>query len=340
MGSRLALIILNYRTPELSIGCLRSLEGELRSDDRVLVVDNASGDGSAERIDEAIRAHRWRWAQLLRSPINGGFAAGNNLGIRAMEADGYVLLNSDTLVLPGTIEALRTAMERHPDVGIVGSRFLDREGNLDQSTFRRLAPLGELVRAAGTGPITRLLPGYELPIVAPEAPFEPDWVGFACVLVRRALVEQIGLLDEGYFMYFEDIDYCRRARRAGWRILFWPEARVVHFLGSSSRMSATDALTRRAPRYYYEARARYFAKFYGRRGLWSANLLWTAGHCVSLARQWAGDRRSRHRDREALDLWTNALDPLRPTRARPACAAPVRAPARAGGAAVTTRARS
>lgn len=326
MSTHLALIVLNYRTPDLTIQCLRSLEHQVGPHDEVVVVDNDSRDGSADAIQKAITSQGWRWARLLRSPVNGGFAAGNNLGIRSVDADAYALLNSDTVVLPSTIEALRTAMRSHPRAGIVGSRFIDREGHLDQSTFRDVAPLGELVRAAATGPITRILPRYEIPIVAHEEPFEPDWVGFACVLIRREVIDRIGLLDDGYFMYFEDIDYCRRARAAGFRVLFWPDARVIHFLGSSSQMSAVESLRKRAPRYYYEARARYFAKFYGRRGLWLANVLYGAGHAVSLARQWAGDRPSGHRDREVLDVWTNALEPFRPSTARPAMPAPVERP--------------
>jgi N-acetylglucosaminyl-diphospho-decaprenol L-rhamnosyltransferase len=317
MGTHIALIVLNYRTPELTLQCLRSLEGQLTPLDEVVVVDNDSRDGSADAIQHAIVARRWRWARLVRSPVNGGFAAGNNLGIRSVCADAYVLLNSDTVVLPGALSELRSAMERYPRAGIIGTRFLDGEGRLDQSTFRDLTPLGELVRAANTGPVTRLFPRHEVPILAHEEVFEPDWVGFACVLIRRAVIDGVGLLDDGYFMYFEDIDYCRRARDGGFRVLFWPEARITHYLGSSSQMSGVRALRRRAPRYYYEARARYFAKFYGRRGLWLANALWTAGHCVSRAREWAGHRPSRHREREAWDVWTNALDPFRPPSARP-----------------------
>ncbi|HJL16613.1 MAG TPA: glycosyltransferase family 2 protein [Sandaracinaceae bacterium LLY-WYZ-13_1] len=325
----LALVILNYRTPGLTLDCLDSLASQVEPDGALsgaearvetIVVDNASGDGSAETIEEGIEARGLGgWARVLRSPVNGGFAAGNNLGIRAASdaADAFVLLNSDTLVRPGALAALLDAMERRPDAGLIGPRFVDGRGRPDVSAFRQLRPATELLRGAHTGVLTRLAPGLELPLPVADAPMEPDWLGFACVLVRREVVERVGLLDEGYFMYFEDVDYCNRVRDAGWRILYWPDAEVVHLLGGSSEHSAEENLHRRAPRYFYEARARYFAKFYGRRGLWLANTLWSAGHGLARLRELLAHRPPAHRAHEARDLWTNALSPLRPARTSP-----------------------
>jgi serine O-acetyltransferase len=130
------------------------------------------------------------------------------------------------------------------------------------------------------------------------------------------VIEQVGLLDEGYFMYFEDIDYCLRVRAAGWKVLYWPQARVVHLKGSSSLVTAESEERRRAPRYYYEARARYFARWYGRRGLFLANGLWHLGRCISLPRELIGNAPPRLREREAIDIWTSALQPLRASGAR------------------------
>lgn len=307
----LAVIVLNYRTAALTLDCLASLEGEIVPGIGVLVVDNASGDGSAEQIERAI-AERWSaWASLLRSPLNGGFAAGNNLGIRAVEARAYVLLNSDTRVRPGAMAELIRAMHSRPDAGIIGAGLLTGEGGADASHFRATAPLSEFVRGANTGVVTRLLRRFEPAMPATEEPCEADWVGFACALIRRETFEKVGLLDDGYFMYFEDLDFCRRARATGLSVLYWPRSKVVHLHGGSSRLTEESGWRKRAPRYYYEARSRYFAKFYGRPGLWAANLLWLAGRTISLLRETAG-RVPTHREREALDIWTNAADPLRP----------------------------
>lgn len=309
--SDLAIIVLNYRTPELTEDCLASLATEVDRECRVVVVDNASGDGSADRIEGVIARRGWNaWASVLRAPVNGGFAAGNNLAIRSIEAEAYLLLNSDTLVRPGAIRSLRDAAHARADAGIVGAGLLTARGDPAESYFRFVAPLSELLRGANSGPITRLLHAFDPTLPPTDAPREVDWVGFACALIRRQVVREIGLLDDGYFMYFEDMDYCRRARQAGWKVVYWPAAKVVHLLGGSSRVTQREILRKRAPRYYYEARARYFAKFYGRIGLWSANALWHLGRMVSLSRELLG-RPASHRDGEARDLWTNAWRPLR-----------------------------
>jgi hypothetical protein len=289
---------------------------------KVIVVDNASGDGSAERVEQAIAQRGWStWATMLRSPTNGGFAAGNNLGIRSIDADAYVLLNSDTIVRPGALAGLREAMHTRPDAGIIGPELLNGQGTHDDSVFRAPGPVAEFLRLAHTGIFDRALPHLNPVFPESERPIEADWLGFACVLIRREVIARVGMLDEGYFMYFEDIDYCRRVREAGWKVLYWPAPKVVHLLGGSSNVTPEAAARRRAPRYYYEARARYYAKFYGRRGLWLANGFWYLGRCVSLAREVLGNATPRHRDREAIDIWTNALDPLREPSARAAARA-------------------
>jgi GT2 family glycosyltransferase len=310
--TQLAIIILNYRTPQLTEACLASLETEIDRSIRVLVVDNDSRDGSADYIERAIETRGFgAWAEVLRSPVNGGFAAGNDFGIRALDAEAYVLLNSDTLVQPGAIARLREAMALHPEAGIIGPQLLTPSGELDPSYFRDPVPGTELLRSARLGILGRALERFEPTLPPPTQPFEPDWIAFACALIRREVIERVGLLDEGYFMYFEDVDYCRRARAAGFKVLYWPEAKVVHLRGGSSNITTARAERKRAPRYYYEARARYYAKFYGRKGLWLANGLWHLGRCISLSREVIGRTEPRHREREALDIWTNALSPLR-----------------------------
>jgi len=305
----LAIIILNYRTPDLSLACVESLQSQLDDDTQVVVVDNDSGDGSAEHIERGIRERGLR-ARLLRSPVNGGFAAGMNFGIKAVPAHAYLLLNSDTIIQPNALASLRIAMHHFPNAGIIGPALLDEHGEIAPSSFRDPHPVSELLRSARTGPLQRALQRFDLVLPPSKRPSEPDWLAFACVLVRREVVDRIGLLDEGYFMYFEDVDYCRRAREAGFKVLYWPEAKVAHFAGSSSGVTANSAQQRRAPRYYYEARARYFAKFFGRHGLWLANGLWHVGRSVSWTRERLGRRSPHLREQEARDIWINALAPF------------------------------
>jgi hypothetical protein len=313
---RLSVIVINYRTPDLVLGCLESLAPQVdASQDHVVVVDNDSGDGSIEAIEKAIASRCWSaWTKVVRSPLNGGFSWGNNLGIRAAEAEAYLLLNSDTIVRPGALEELRRAMAERPDAGVIGPRLEDPDGTPQVSCFRDRTALGELIGAAATGPVTRLLRRYEVALPVSDGPMEPHWVSFAAAALRRRTVEQVGPLDEGYFMYLEDVDYCRRARDEGWRVLYWPAARVVHLRGGSSPVKRLTAQRRRLPRYYYESRSRYFAKHQGVAGLWAANLCWMAGRAISLLREVVGERRPHCCAAQWRDNWTNWLSPMRPPR--------------------------
>ena len=246
----------------------------------------------------------------MRARTNAGFSAGNNLGIRAIDAEAYLLLNSDTLVRPGAISRLQGHLRRHPDAAIAAPRLEGPDGEPQVSSFRQATPLTEFLRAARTGPLDRLFSRHVTAKPIPGRPEDTDWVSFAAVMIRSNAVERVGLLDEGYFMYFEDADFCWRARRAGWRVRYCPDACVVHLQGGSSSFNALGAAGMRLPAYHYASRARYYAKLYGHAGLWLANALWAAGRCVSLARE-AFERRPTHVcERQGWDNWTNWRHPL------------------------------
>lgn len=308
---RLCIVVVNYRTPGLVLDALDSLEGQVEAGlDEVVIVDNASGDGSAERLERAIAARGMsRYCRVLRAEHNGGFAAGNNIGIRAADANFYLLLNSDTIVRKGAIQALLAQMQAHPGVGLMGPRLEWPDGTPQISCFRDHTPVSELLAAAKTGPIASLLADFEVALPVTNDTCEADWISFACVMIRREVIEKIGLLDEGYFMYFEDSDYCRAARAAGFRIQCYPNARVVHLRGGTSDVKKKLAQRKRPPRYLYASRTRYFRKGYGALGLLAANALWALGRGVSWTRELVGHKVPHTCEMEWLDNWTDAFKP-------------------------------
>jgi GT2 family glycosyltransferase len=249
--------------------------------------------------------------RLIESSTNGGFAAGNNIGIKSCDARFYLLLNSDTLVREGALERLLTAMASALDVGLVSPRLEWPDGEPQESCFRYHRPISELISSARTGIITRMLSRYEVPMTVQDERSFPEWTSFACVLIRREVLEAIGLLDDGFFMYFEDVDLCFRAREAGWRILHEPAARVVHLRGGSSPVKARSRLRKRLPRYFYESRARYFYKLYGRTGLLAANTWWTLGWGISLVRSLLQrSYQSPACEAQWRDIWINFWTPM------------------------------
>jgi hypothetical protein len=311
---QLAIIILNYKTPHLVVDCLHTLKHEVDSNQHVvIVVDNASGDESVEHIETAIQTNQWHsWARVLPSPVNGGFSAGNNIGMQAVDAEYYLLLNSDTLVRPGAIAFLLKAAELYPRAGLISPRLEWPDETPQISCFRYHTPVSELINSAATGPLTKLLNHYDVPIPVADKSFEPEWTSFACVLVRREVVQQIGFMDEGYFMYYDDVDYCRRARNAGWKIVYYPEARIVHLRGGSGPVKEALKARKRPRSYLYASRSRYFAKFYGPVGLWMANAMWLLGRSISALRELIGHKQPHTCEYEERDIWMNWRNPLKP----------------------------
>jgi GT2 family glycosyltransferase len=316
--ARIAAVIVNYRTPDLTLDAVRSLLPQLDPvRDVVVVVDNASGDGSAARIREAVARAGWKGVRLIESAENSGFAGGNNAGLRAVHAEAYLLLNSDALARPGAVEALWQALGSDPAIGAVGPRLEWPDATPQISCFRFLTPCSELIRGSGGGVLGRALLPWVVPLPLPERPIDPPWTSFAAVLLRGDAVRAVGPLDDGYFMYFEDVDYCRRLWRGGWRVTHQPAAHAVHLRGGSSPVKRLTAQRKRRPRYFYEARSRYFLKWYGAPGLLVANLLWTAGRAVGLLRERLAGKEPRAVEAELRDLWL-IRSPLRPAPLRAA----------------------
>ena len=291
--SSVFVVIVNYRTGSLTIDCLASLASEvvdLRGG-KVIVVDNASGDGSAALISDAILERGWQgWAELIELPRNGGFAYGNNHAIRRARSHqpsllAVVCLNPDTRVLPGAIALLIDALERRPDAGIIGSSIEDEHGRVQRTAHPFHSPWSELDSGAQFGLITRLVGKRSLGRPVGQRAEACDWVSGACMAVRTEVFDRIGMLDEGYFLYFEETDFCLRARRAGWSCWYVPEARVIHFEGASTGIR--DARRRRAA-YWFDSRRRFFARAHGILGLIAADLLWSIGRASFVVRRGLG----------------------------------------------------
>lgn len=285
MSARLGIAIVNYRTPGLTVDCLRSLAPEVAAlpGTRVVVVDGASGDGSAEAIGAAVEREGWgAWVRVVPLAENRGFAAGNNAALRVLRADAdppgwYLLLNPDTWVRPGALAALLARGASGPRVGVVGSRLEDPDGTPQDCAFRFFSVLGEMERGFKLKAVSRLLSRWKVVMPRPGAPCRVDWVSGASLLVRREVLDEVGLMDEGYFLYCEEVDLCLQAARAGWECWHEPASRVVHLGGQSTGVDPTD-LTRRAPAYVWESRRRYLVKNHGRAYAALADLAWLAGH--------------------------------------------------------------
>lgn len=287
------IVIVNYRTAQLVVECLRSLSPEIAAHPgvRVAVVDNASGDDSLRIIGEAIAREHWQdWATLMPSPTNGGYAYGNNYAIRpALQSetppDYYWLLNPDTKVYPGALQSLLTFMQDRPKVGICGSSFEEANGEPWKMTFRFPSILGELEGGLRLGIATKLLARWSVARWMDDEPAAVDWLPGASMMIRRQVFDSIGLMDEGYFLYFEETDFCLQAHRAGWECWYVPESRVMHIAGQSTGVTVRTDQPKRLPQYWFDSRRRYFVKNHGRFYTAIADFIWMVAFLL-----WRGRR--------------------------------------------------
>lgn len=287
------VVIVNYRTPILTINCLRSLASEVQSlpGTRVAVVDNDSGDRSVEQIGTAIETEGWgNWVSLIPSAHNGGYAFGNNVVIRpVLESSNpppyFLLLNPDTQVRPGAIKALVDFMDKHPDVGIAGSSFEEADGTPWPITFRFPTVLSEMDSGLRLGVVTRLLSNWVVTRTMTDEEAQVDWLPGASMLIRREVFKSVGLMDEGYFLYCEETDFCLQARRAGWSCWYVPQSRVMHIAGQSTGVTDRKLPPKRLPQYWFDSRRRYFVKNHGLLYAALADAVWIFGFVLWRARR-------------------------------------------------------
>lgn len=264
-----AVVIVSYRSAPLAVESLRSIHAERSSADthiNAVVVDNASGDYPL--LLQAVEENGWgSWVDLVRAPRNGGFSYGNNLGIQqafARNAPDYIyLLNPDAQVRPGAITTLVKFLESHGAVGIAGSSFEDLDGSDWPIAFRFPSMASELSGSLQIGFISRLLGNLEVARYMSREAQPVDWISGASMMIRSSVFDSIGGLDENYFLYFEETDFCRRAREAGFPTWYVPESRVMHIAGQSTKHMERTGLPKRLPPYWFESRRRYFALAFG-----------------------------------------------------------------------------
>jgi GT2 family glycosyltransferase len=284
-----SIAIVNWNTGDLLRGCLTSLEGAMGSlDYEVIVVDNASRDDSVVMV-----ARDFPDVRLLVNERNLGFAVATNQALRLARGRYLVLLNSDTLALPGAFSTMISYLDAHPRAGALGPRLLNADRSLQESAFR----FPDMMRDAMTLARSHLVPGTGRParqdgqaVLRSFTHTGPvDWIYGACLVLRREALAEIGLLDEGYFFGNEEVDICLRLRKRGWRVVYLTDAAIVHFGAQSWLHMAPTRVT-----WFYVGRLRYFKMHYS----WWECLLQRAAIAVIAAGQVTRLLLRRHRSRD------------------------------------------
>ena len=260
MAVDLAIVIVSYNArPELE-RCLHSLHGAAPAlSHQIVVVDNGSTDGSPAAVRE-----RWPAVNVLENGENIGFAGATNVGISASQSELVLLLNPDTIVPPGAIDRLVADLRAHPEAAICGPRLVDGDGRPEISFGKMITPLQEVRQKL----LVRLYEWRVPPIVSlvehrVRQAHNPDWVSGACLLARRADLDEVGLLDERFFLYTEDVDLCASVRGRGRLVRFAPAAEVLHLRGRSVRRDRAAA-----ERAYLRSRMAFYAKHHPRWAGW------------------------------------------------------------------------
>ena len=276
----LSIIVISFNTADLTLSCLQNIyQKTLLCRFEVIVVDNASRDGSPEYIKKTFPT-----AILIRNSQNLGFAAANNQGIKVSKGHYIFLLNSDTIVLDGAIDCLVAYLDTHPEIGIVGPQLVDKQGKIHFSP--RLFPTlsSELFQALHLHilfPRSRYFGGQLLSWWDHKSERLVDSVEGSALFIRKSVIDQVGLLDTNFFFYSEDIDLCWRVKETGSKVVYYPDAQVIHFGGGSgNRRSPKLALEDRSGKIYF------FQKHYGERQAQRLIYILLLGVGVRLARLW------------------------------------------------------
>lgn len=280
-GEALVTVIVNYNSGKLVCDCLDSIRRVCVVPPAVIVVDNASPDGSADVIESHVRtAGLAGFVSVVRAERNGGFGAGNNVGISlAMRRGARLiwLLNPDTVLTMCPLKVFTAFFEANPRAGAAGTAMRDEAGIRQRAAHFGPSLGAEFRRAARMAPASPDCQGTD--------PVACDWVSGASFVVRREVFEQIGGFDEGFFLYFEEVDLCLRMLRQGWTVWHLPTIDVVHLEGASTGIQAA---ARRRPRYWFESRRRCLARHRGKLTVPAFDLAWLGGRALRVLKTLAG----------------------------------------------------
>lgn len=262
------MVIVNWNTCGYLRQCLQSLSAEAQSSSQaeVIVVDNASTDGSAEMVRQ-----EFPWVKLVANSRNAGYAKGNNQGILLAEGRYVLLLNPDTVVPTGALGKLIAWMDSHPDVGAVGVRLLNPDGSVQPSCRSFPEPAYLLYESLGLTllfPRSRRFGAYRMTWFRHDREMDVDQPMGSALAIRRETVEDVGLLDEEFPIFFNEVDWCYRARQKGWRIMFTPEVEIVHYGGRSTSQVRLSAILES-----HRSLVRFYRKHYRNRMFWTIYVL-------------------------------------------------------------------
>lgn len=268
----LSILIVNYNTRELTLDALRSVyRSQTNYTFEVILIDNHSTDGSVEAIKE-----EFPQVKIIENQENVGFAKANNQGIRRAAGRYILLLNSDTIIQPDTLEIMLRFMDQHPNIGASGCKVVLPDGSLDKACRRGFpTPSASFYYAFGLAKLFPHVPKfnqYQLSYLDPDDDYPVDCLVGAFMLVRREVIDHVGMLDEDFFMYGEDVDWCYRIKKAGWEIYYYPKTSIIHYKGAGKKRKSRKVVYE-----FHRAMILFHRKHYQKSYSWLVNGLVYAG---------------------------------------------------------------
>ena len=268
----LSISIVNYNNKECLGACLDSIYSHAQDVNfEIIVVDNNSSDGSIDFINQAFPL-----VSVIENSENLGFVKANNQGIRASSGRYLLSLNNDTIMKNGTLAGLVRFMQEHPDVGVCGPKVLNRDGTFQRQCRRSFPTISSsfcyFLKLHKLFPRSEYFGRYLMTQLDCDKPGEVDSVSGCCMMVRKEVIEQVGILDESYIMYGDDLDWCYRIKQEGWKVCYVPHVEIVHLGGQSSRRLPCKCIV-----LFYRAMAIFYRKHYARQHNFVMNYIVYAG---------------------------------------------------------------
>jgi N-acetylglucosaminyl-diphospho-decaprenol L-rhamnosyltransferase len=284
------IVTVNYKTSRMVTDLILSLITEINKmgNTHMVIVDNASGDDSVEHIQDFIEQNSINWVTLIASQCNAGYATGNNLAIssivnKRVDVERIWFLNPDTKVKAEAGTELIKAMNDR-GLHIVGSRLEDEDGTLQCSHFNFPGIISELSEGLRLGVFDKLVKKYLVRTEPSIVPIQTDWLSGASFMVSKEYIQKVGLMDEDYFLYFEELDFFLQGKRKNMYCWYIPSSRVFHAVGASTGISDHRKKAPRRPQYWFASRRRFFLKNYGALTLFCCDLFFTIGYTTWLLR--------------------------------------------------------